>query len=150
MRALVQVDAADASLKGSVPTVAWTGEGSVVVGAGGLRSTVGESGCRKARIRAFVDVHALAELLAGMHDALVAGLALAVPLAAPLAVPARVVLVAVSSAACVLVMIPIVSVALGVVGETVYGEPGPVKTVGGPSTDHSSCFSCRISCRLAH
>ena len=112
MRALVQVDATDASLKGSVSTVAGTGEGSMVVGAGSLRPTMGESGGGKARIRAFVDVDALAELLAGMHDALVARLALAVPLAAPLAMPAWIVLVAVSSAACVLAMIPIVSVAL--------------------------------------
>ena len=72
---------------------------------------MGESRSGKARICALVDVHALAELLASVHDALVAGLALAVPLTAPLAMAAWVVLVAVSSTACVFVMIPVVTLA---------------------------------------
>ena len=111
---------------------------------------MGESGGGKARIRAFVDVDALAKLFAGMHDALVARLALAVPLAAPLAMPAWVVLVAVSSTARVFVMIPVVTLALGVVGKTVYGEPGPVETVVGPSANHSPGFPWRVPCRLTH
>ena len=84
----------------------------MVVGAACVRATVGKSGNGKARICAFVDVHTLAQLLAGVHDAFVPRLALAVPLTAPLAMPAGVVLVAVSSTACVFVMIPVVTLAL--------------------------------------
>ena len=112
MRALVQVDATHPSLKASVSTVAWTGEGAVVVGAGCVCPTVGESGSGKARICAFIDVHTLAQLLAGVHDTFVPCLALAVPLTAPLAMAAGVVLVAVSSTTCVFVMIPVVTMAL--------------------------------------
>ena len=122
----------------------------MIVGAGGLRPTVGEGGGRKSRICAFVDVDALTQLLADLHDALVACLALAVPLAAPLAVPAWVVLVAVSSTARVLVMIPVITLALGVVGETLYGEPGSVETVVCPSANHSPGFPWSVPCRLTH
>ena len=148
MRALVQVDATHPALKASVSSVAWTREGAVVVRAGCFCPTVGESGSGKARICAFVDVHTLAQLLARVHDAFVPRLALAVPLTAPLAMAAGVVLVAVSSTACVFVMVPVVTLALGVVGETVYGEPGPVETVTWPSANHS--FSWRVPCRLTH
>ena len=122
----------------------------MVVGAGRLRPTVSEGGSGKARICALVDVHALAELLASVHDALVAGLALAVPLTAPLAMAAWVVLVAVSSATCVVRVIPVIAMALRVVGETLYGEPGPVEAMIRPSANHSTGFSWRIPCRLAH
>ena len=120
----------------------------MVVGAACVRATVGESGNGKAGICAFVDVHTLAQLLAGVLDTFVPRLALTVPLTAPLAMPAGVVLVAVSSTACVLVMVPVVTLALGVVGETVYGEPGPVETVACPSAKHS--FSWRVPWRLTH
>ena len=84
----------------------------MVVGAACVCPTVGESGSGKARICAFVDVHALAQLLARVDDAFVPRLALAVPLTAPPAMAAWVVLVAVSSTACVFVMIPVVTLAL--------------------------------------
>ena len=111
---------------------------------------MGESRSGKARICALVDVHALAELLASVHDALVAGLALAVPLTAPLAMAAWVVLVAVSSATCVVRVIPVIAMALRVVGETLYREPGPVEAMIRPSANHSTGFSWRIPCRLVH
>ena len=122
----------------------------MIVGAACVRSTVCKSSSRKSRICAFVDVHALAELLTGMLDAFVPFVALAVPLTAPLAMSASAVLVAFSSATCVLVMIPVVTLALGVVGETLYREPGPLKTVVCRSADHSPGLSWRVPCRLAH
>ena len=122
----------------------------MVVGAGCFRPTVGEGGGGKARICAFVDVDALTQLFAGVHDTFVARLTLTVPLTAPLAMPAWVVLVAVSSTARVFVMIPVITLALGVVGKTVYGEPGPVETVVGPSANHSPGFPWRVPCSLAH
>ena len=84
----------------------------MVVRAGCVRPTVGEGGGRKARICAFVDVKALAQLLARLLDTFVARLALAVPLATPLAMAAATVLVALSSTTCVLILIPVVPVAL--------------------------------------
>ena len=85
-----------------------------------------EGGCGKSRIRAFVDVDALAQLLARVHDAFVACVAFAIPFTSPLAMAALAVLVALSSAARVLFVIPRVTLALGVVWEALYGEPGPV------------------------
>ena len=122
----------------------------MVVGAGRLRPTVSEGGSGKARICAFVDVDTLTQLLARVHDAFMARIAFAVPLTAPLAMAACVVLVALSSTACVLFVIPVVTLALRVVWEPLYGEPGPVEAVIGPSANHSPGFPWRVPCRLAH
>ena len=122
----------------------------MVVRAGRLRATVSKGGSGKARICAFVDVDTLAQLLARVHDAFVARIAFAIPLTAPLAMAAWVVLVALSSTACVFFVIPVVTLALRVVWEPLYGEPGPVKAVIGPSANHSPGFPWRVPCSLAH
>ena len=97
VRTLVQVDATNAGLKACVARFAGAREGAAVVRAGRVRPTVGEAGCRESRIRALVDVDALAELLARGLDALVPCLAVHVPLAAPFSVATWTVIVAPST-----------------------------------------------------